>query len=115
MILSKSASAECRPRLSICCVSVSVWLAECGEVDSVGERYDERVECLSPALGVGSERAASGGAGVAEGEVEDLVDGVIGGERSACLCDFAELIVERLDGVGGVNEGLLQLEVTGLV
>ena len=50
-------------------------------------------------MGVGSERAASGGAGVAEGEVEDLVDGVIGGERSACLGDFAELIVERLDRV----------------
>ena len=55
-------------------------------------------------MGVGSERSASGGANVAEGEIEDLVDSVIGGERSACLGDFSKLVIERLDGVRGVND-----------
>jgi len=40
----------------------------------------ERVECLFPALGVAAEFASSVVADVVDGEVEDLEDGVVGGE-----------------------------------
>ena len=55
-------------------------------------------------MGSGAELAASGGADVADGEVKDFEDGVIGGEMSFRFRDFAELVVEALDGVRGVND-----------
>ncbi len=75
-------------------------LAQLGEVDSVGEVDDERVECPFPAWCVGAERSSSGGSDVAECEVEDLVDGVVGGERAPGFGDLAELVVQRLNSVG---------------
>ncbi len=72
--------------------------------EAVGECDCERVECLGPALGVGAELAAAVVADVADCEVEDLQDGVFGWEVSFRFGDFAELVVQRFDGVGGVND-----------
>jgi len=45
-------------------------------------------------MGPGAEFTSSGGADVADGQVEDLEDGVVGGEVSSGLGDFPQLIVE---------------------
>jgi hypothetical protein len=41
---------------------------------------------------------------VADGEPEQLDDGVVVGEVPAVLDDLAELVVQRLDGVGRVDD-----------
>src|SRR6185437_13835365 len=41
---------------------------------------------------------------VADREPEQLDDGVIGGKVPAVLDDFAQLVVQRLDRVGGVDD-----------
>src|SRR6185312_332347 len=53
-------------------------------------------------LGVASS-AFVAGFDVAHGEVEDLVDGVVGGELAAGLGYLAQLVVGGLDRVGCVN------------
>ena len=75
-----------------------------GGVDASGEGDGERVECLAPALGVGSELASSVVADVVDCQVQDLVDGIVGGERASGFGDFAELVVHGFDGVGGVDD-----------
>lgn len=41
---------------------------------------------------------------VADGQPQEFDDGVVGGEVSAVLDDLAELVVQALDGVGGVDD-----------
>ena len=79
------------------------WSGE-GVGDAVGVGDHERVECPFPALGVGAELAASVVADAVDGEVEDLQDGVVGGKRALGLGDLAQLVVQRLDGVGRVDD-----------
>lgn len=79
-------------------------VVSCGWWDASGEGDSERVECLFPALGMGSEFSSSRVSDVANGQVEDLQHGVVGGEMSSGFGDFAKLIVQRLDGVGGVYD-----------
>ncbi len=73
-------------------------------VEASGEGDDERVERLFPTLGSGAEFTSSVVSDIADGQVEDLEYGVTGGEMPAGLGDLAELIVQRLDGVGGVDD-----------
>ena len=40
---------------------------------------------------------------VDDGEPQQLDDGVVAGEVASCLGDLAELVVQRLDAVGGVE------------
>ena len=71
-------------------------------------------------MGMGSEVAASVVSDVGDGEVEDLQHGVVGRERAPRFGDFAELVVQRLDGVGirydiAVCFGRLPIRVLGSV
>jgi hypothetical protein len=48
--------------------------------------------------------------GVGDGEVDQLAGGVLVGEVALGLERLAQLAVERLDRVGGVDQGLLDFE-----
>lgn len=73
-------------------------------MDSPGVGDSERVECVLPALGVVAEVASAVVTDVVDRQVEDLQDGVVGRERAPGLGDLAELVVQRLDGVGRVDD-----------
>ena len=76
----------------------------CCWVETSGVGDGERVKRSFPALGPGAEFTSSVVSDIADGQVEDLQNGVVGGEMPAGFGDFAELIVQRLDSVGGVDD-----------
>ena len=73
-------------------------------VEASGEGDGERVECLFPSLGSGAEFTSSVVPDVADRQIEDLQHGVFGGEMPPGFGDLAELVVQRLYGVGRVND-----------
>ena len=79
-------------------------VGSCCWVEASGEADSERVECLFPALGPGAEFTSSGASNVADGEVKDLEYGVVGGEMTPSFGDFPELIMQRLNSVGCVDD-----------
>jgi len=64
-------------------------VGSCCWVEASGEADSERVECLFPALGPGAEVTSSVASNVADGKVEDLQHGVVGGEMPPGFRDFA--------------------------
>ena len=57
--------------------------------------YPKTIQTDAGTVGVGMPR---------DGQVEDLEHGIAGGEMSSGFGDLAELIVQRFDGVGGVDD-----------
>lgn len=94
----------CHSLSSFLCKSGAVcwWLAGC--LEAAGEVDLECVECLFPAVGAGAGGAAAGGGEVSGDESEELEGGVVGGEVPAVPGDLAELVVDGLDQVGGVDD-----------
>ena len=76
----------------------------CCWVETSGVGDGERVKRSFPALGPGAEFTSSVVSDIADGQVEDLQNGIVGGEMPAGFGDFAELIVQQLDSVGGVDD-----------
>ena len=64
----------------------------------------ERVEWLFLSLGSGAEFTSSVVPDVADRQIEDLRHGVFGGEMPPGFGDLVELVVQRLYGVGRVND-----------
>src|SRR6266566_922740 len=76
-------------------------LAEC---DSSGEVDLERVERGGPVRGGVAAVAGPAAADVAHAEVEQLQQRVVVGEVPTVLRDLAQLVVDALDRVGGVED-----------
>src|SRR3954470_18734145 len=76
-------------------------------VESAGKHDVELVECGPPAAG--AEAAGGGLAGVVDAEipaaqVDQLDQGLVGGEVTAGLADLAEPLVDAFDHVRGVDD-----------
>src|SRR3954447_13450493 len=76
-----------------------------GPVESAWEHDVELVECGLPVVGGASSLGSGvGAAEVSAAEVEQLDQSIVVGEVAAGLADLAELVVDALDHVGGVDD-----------